>query len=109
MLGLTRQPILPAGLKSPPTQPWLQLMQGRICAERPARALFTSSGSAMVARTIEINAASPLSRICSACSSVVMRPVTMLGKETARATGTLVGSSYPRGSCMAPISFEKAR
>ncbi len=54
-------------------QAWLQAMQVLISSARPAAALFTNSGSASSGRAIETMSASPLARISSATSGVLMR------------------------------------
>src|ERR1700739_2135406 len=50
-------------------QPWLTPMQRRISRARPARALFTISGSAMCARVIPTRSARPPATTTVACSS----------------------------------------
>ena len=103
---LTTQLSLPVAM-SWPTQPMLEPMHGRMSSSSPRRALFTSSGSAMSARTIETMSAVPLATMWLAWSSVMMRPTTMVGLLTARVITSLAASSWPNGSSMVDSSLWK--
>ena len=68
-------------------------MQGRISSSRPSRAFTTSSGSAIIARTIDTMSAMPEPTMWSAWSRVMIRPVTMVGTSTTLVTFSLLSSS----------------
>ena len=80
-------------LGAPPTQPCEEPMQGRTSAARPRRDLRTSMGSAISARTIDTMSEKPSAIMRLACSRVMMRPVTIVGTSTARATVPVLGTS----------------
>ena len=90
-----------------PTQPMLEPMHGRIRLSSPRRALLTSSGSAMRARTIDTMSAAPLSTMWLAWSRVMIRPTTIVGLDTARVITSLAATSCPRGSSMVASSLWK--
>jgi hypothetical protein len=68
-------------------------MQGRTSPARPATVLATSAGSAMCARVMPMRSAMPLARTSSACASVRIRPVTIVGRRVAAAMLALSPSS----------------
>ena len=78
---------------TPATQPIDVPMHGRTSSARPWRTLTTSAGSAISARTIDTRSATPVSTRWAAWSSVMMRPVTIVGTVTALVTTSLEASS----------------
>ena len=61
----------------------------------------------MSARTIETMSAAPLATRCSAWSSVIIRPTTIVGLPTTRVMTSLAAISLPRGSSIGDRSLWK--
>ena len=61
----------------------------------------------MSARTIDTRSAAPLATMCSAWSSVMIRPTTMVGFVMTRVMISLAGISLPSGSSMGESSLWK--